>query len=51
MLVPLAVWEPQVCKECPESVAQVATPVPRENEVMVAPREPTVAQEKTACVV
>ncbi|KAK6301656.1 hypothetical protein J4Q44_G00277090 [Coregonus suidteri] len=51
LLVPLVVWELQVCRECPESVAQVATPGPREIEVMVAPREPTVAQEKTACVV
>lgn len=51
LLVPLVVWELQVCRECPESAAQVATLVPRENEVMVAPREPTVALEKTACVV
>lgn len=51
LVVSPVVRELPVCRECPVSVELLVSPVPREREVMVVPREPMVPLAKMAHVV
>lgn len=51
LLVPLAVLEPPVCRECLVSVELLVSPEPREREAMLALREVMAPLAKMVLVV